>query len=122
MQGVLAHAENGDKLFWEEKFHATNGKARACTQGALLFFLLSFGGGRGGQGIFSFFLASQCVPTTLHSSSQWVPNMFPNLFFIAPHFYPICFGKCCPPFTYIGAPKGMNSILQDRTFYFGEPP
>jgi hypothetical protein len=28
----------------------------------------------------------------------------------------------CPPFTYKGAPKGMNSILQNRTFYFGEPP
>jgi len=24
-------------LFWEEKFHAANGKAQACAQGALLF-------------------------------------------------------------------------------------
>jgi hypothetical protein len=24
----------------------------------------------------------------------------------------------CPPFTYKGAPKAMNSILQNRTFYF----
>jgi hypothetical protein len=36
---VLAEAKNGDKLFWEEKFHAANGKAQACTQGALLFLL-----------------------------------------------------------------------------------
>jgi hypothetical protein len=35
---VLAQAKNGDELFWEEKFHAANGKAQACTQGALLFF------------------------------------------------------------------------------------
>jgi hypothetical protein len=42
--------------------------------------------------------------------------------FIAPHFYPICFGKCCPLFTYIGAPKGMNTLFQNRTFYSEEPP
>jgi hypothetical protein len=44
LQGVLAQAKNGDELFWEEKFHAANGKARACTHGALLFILLSFAG------------------------------------------------------------------------------
>jgi hypothetical protein len=53
LQGVLAEAKNADELFWEEKFHAANGKARACTQGALLFFLLSFGAG--GQGFFFIF-------------------------------------------------------------------
>jgi hypothetical protein len=37
LQGVLlAQAKKGDELFWEEKFHAANGKAQACTQGALL--------------------------------------------------------------------------------------
>jgi hypothetical protein len=41
------------------------------------------------------------------------------MFSIAPHFHPICFGKCCPPFNYIGGPKGRNSILQNRSFYFG---
>ncbi len=51
-----------------------------------------------------------------------VPNVFPNMFFIVPHFYPICFGKCCPLFTYIGGPKGRNSMLQSRSFYFGQPP
>jgi hypothetical protein len=43
LQGVLSQAKNGDQVFWEEKFHAANGKAQACTQGALLFFLLCFG-------------------------------------------------------------------------------
>jgi hypothetical protein len=42
-------AKNGDELFWEEKFHAANGKAQVCTQGALHFFLLSLGRG-GGRG------------------------------------------------------------------------
>jgi hypothetical protein len=38
LQTVLAWAQKGDELFWEEKFHAANGKAQACTQGALLFY------------------------------------------------------------------------------------
>ncbi len=37
---------------------------------------------------------------------------------IALHFYPICFGKCCPPITYLCGPKGRNSILQNSTFHF----
>jgi len=28
-----------------------------------------------------------------------VSDMFPKMFPLAPHFYPICFGKCCPSFT-----------------------
>jgi hypothetical protein len=44
--GVLVQAKNGDELFWEEKFHAANGKAQACNQGALgFFFLFKFWGG-----------------------------------------------------------------------------
>jgi hypothetical protein len=44
-------AKNGDKLFWEEKFHAAaNGKAQAHTECALHFFLLSLGGGGGFRG------------------------------------------------------------------------
>jgi hypothetical protein len=35
-----------------------------------------------------------------------VPNIFPNMSSTTPHFYPICFGKCCPPFTYITWAKG----------------
>jgi hypothetical protein len=30
-------AKNGDELFWEEKFHAVNGKAQTHTKGALHF-------------------------------------------------------------------------------------
>jgi hypothetical protein len=87
LQGALAHAKNGDEAFWEEKFHAANGKAQACTQGALLFFLLRFGvGGMGGRDFFSFFPASQCVRTMFLSGSQWVPNIFPNIFSIPLHF------------------------------------
>ncbi len=83
MQRVLAQAKNGDELFWEEKFHAPNGKPQACTQGALLFFLLSLGEwGWEGEGFsFSFSPRSQCFPIMCPLSSQWVPNMFPNMFF-----------------------------------------
>jgi hypothetical protein len=42
---------------------------------------------------FSFFSGSQCVLTMFPLSSHQVPNMFPNMFHIATHFYPICFGK-----------------------------
>jgi hypothetical protein len=37
----------------------------------------------------------------------------------------ICWYKpisCCPPFNYIGGPKGRSNILHNRTFYFGQPP
>jgi len=37
----IAEGKNSDELFWEEKFHAANGKAQAYTQGALHFSLLS---------------------------------------------------------------------------------
>jgi hypothetical protein len=28
---VIAQAKNGDKLYWEEKFHVANGKVHACS-------------------------------------------------------------------------------------------
>jgi hypothetical protein len=52
--------------------------------------------------------------------SHYVP-LSSQCVLIEPHFYPRCFGRSCPPFTYVGGPKGKNSILQNRTFYFGEP-
>jgi hypothetical protein len=55
LQGVLTQAKNGDELFCK-KFHAANGKAQTCSQGALISFLL-----RGGGDL----------------SSQWVPIRFP---------------------------------------------
>jgi len=33
-------------------------------------------------------------------------HMFPKKFQITPHFYPICFGKCCPPHLYKWAKGG----------------
>jgi hypothetical protein len=63
-EGYIAQAKNGGELFWEEKFHAANGKAQAHTQGALHFFLLSLGGGLE-EDIFQF---------------SWVPTMFPSRF------------------------------------------
>jgi len=87
LQGALAHAKNGDEAFWEEKFHAANGKAQARTQGACFFSFYVLGwGGLGGRDVFSFFPASQCVGTMFLSSSQWVPNIFPNIFSIPLHF------------------------------------
>jgi hypothetical protein len=69
LQGVLAQAKNGDELFWEEKFHAANGKARACTQNALLFILLILGGGKG------FFFHFSLVPNAFPLNLQWVLGM-----------------------------------------------
>jgi hypothetical protein len=53
------------------------------------FFSFYVLGWRGEESFFSFFLASQCVCTMFLSSSQWVPNIFPNIFSIPLHFYPI---------------------------------
>jgi hypothetical protein len=43
----ISPTKNGDKLYWEKKFHAINGKAQTCIQGALFFFLLSLVEGEG---------------------------------------------------------------------------
>jgi hypothetical protein len=89
----------------------------------LVFFPFKFFWGWG-RIFFHFSLVLMCshyVPFKFPMGSQYVPQV-PNLFSIACHFHPICFGKCCPRFTYIGGPKGRNSILHNRTLYFGEPP
>jgi hypothetical protein len=46
LQGVLAQAKNGDKLFWEEKFYAANGKAPSMHSRFLAFFFSLEGGWR----------------------------------------------------------------------------
>jgi len=88
----------------------------------LAFFPFKLGGE---EVFFSFSPGSQCVPIMFSLSSQYVlqvPNVFPNMFSIVSHFYPMCFDKCCPPFTYIAGPKGQKPILQNRSIYFGKPP
>jgi hypothetical protein len=55
-------------FFWEEKFHAANGKAQAHTECALHFFLLNLGGGGFKGGYFSVFPGSHYVDhTTIRS-------------------------------------------------------
>jgi hypothetical protein len=108
LQGVLVEAKNGDKLYRKKKLHAANGKAQIA-------FMVPWGGGGAGAGNFVHF---SLVPNVFPLSSQWVltcsqyvpqiRNVFLNIFSIAPHFYPICFGTCSPLFTYIGGPKGRN--------------
>jgi len=68
LQGALAHAKNGDEVFWKEKFHAANGKAQTCTQGALFFFLLCFGVG---GGIFFFFHFSQLPNVFVYNTNRF---------------------------------------------------
>jgi hypothetical protein len=111
--GVLAQAKNGGELFCEISCNQWEGPSMHSR--CLAFFLFKFCEGR-------IFFHFSMVPTMFPLSSHEVRNMFLNVFSIAPHFYPICFGKCCPPFTYIGGPKGTNCILQNITFYFVEPP
>jgi hypothetical protein len=118
LQGALAHAKNGDEVFWEEKFHATNGKAQTCIQGVLLFFLLCFVGGE------IFFFNFYRLPNVFALCSFQVPNGFP---IFSATFSPylltfICLGKWCPLFTYIGGPKGRNCTVQNRAFCFRESP
>jgi hypothetical protein len=72
-------AKNGDKLFWEEKFHATNGKAQAHTECALHFFLLSLGGGAFRGGYFLVFLGSHYVDH-LTIRSFWLAKNGDKLF------------------------------------------
>jgi hypothetical protein len=53
--GVLAQAKNGDEQFWNIEISCSQWEASACTQSALILFLLSLGGGGGGVGLFLIF-------------------------------------------------------------------
>ncbi len=117
-QGVLA--QNSDKLFGKRNFMQPMGRPKQALQGwgALLFFLFSFGEGRI---FFHFSLVPMCshyVPFKFPMGSHQVSNVFPNMFSIAPDFYPMCLGRCCPPFTYIGGQKGRTSILLKENLLF----
>jgi hypothetical protein len=83
----------------------------------LTHFPFMFWGLGGGEDQFVFFLGSQCVPTMFTLSSQWVPQ---HVLHSTSLFISYALANCCPPFTSTGGPKGRNSILQNRTFYFAE--
>ncbi len=78
--------------------------------------------------IFPWFpMCSHYVPFECLLGSLYVPhipNVFPNMFSIAPHFYPICFGKFCPPFTYIYRRANAKELYfsKQNFLYFGETP
>jgi len=84
------------------------GRSSARPQGSLIFFILGWVGlgWGGGEDFFPFSL----VPNVFLSCSHHVLPMLLNMS-IEPHFYPICFGKCCLPLAYIHGPKGMNNSL-----------
>jgi hypothetical protein len=63
------------RTLWEEKFHAANGKAQACTQGALHFFPFKVWVGEG-----FFFLKIPWFPKRSH----YVPFKFP----LGSHYVP----------------------------------
>jgi len=83
----------------------------------------------GAGGIFHFPFVANVFPLCSHQVFNeftigsvmliHAPNMFPSVFPITPHFYPICFGKYCHPFPCIGGPKEKNfQILQNRIIKF----
>jgi len=113
IMGVLAQVANRNFLQPIE--------GSACTQSALIFFLLSFGLWVGGGEFFSLFLFPM--------GSHQVLNMFPRfsmdsprVFPIAPHFNPICFAQNPLLLTYIVGPKGKAIHLATESFILGEPP
>jgi hypothetical protein len=70
---VFRISHSGSKWWWTLlgiEISCSQWKAQACTQGALLLFLLNFGRkGRGGENFYSFFFGSQCVPQHVQCSS-----------------------------------------------------
>ncbi len=85
-------------------------RSSACAQGAPIFFLLSLGGEEGFFYHFpSFLICSFQVHNRFSSRSQIVPpcsTYVPWNVLITPFIYPICFGKCCAPLSYIDRAKG----------------
>ncbi len=75
------------------------GRPRHALKVACFFHFKVGGEGSGGwvEGFFFIFplfpMCSLYVPFMFPMGSHQVLNMFPNMFSIAPHFYPICFGK-----------------------------
>jgi hypothetical protein len=88
---IPSHAKHGDIFIF---FMPANGKAQANTQ-SLFFFIFPW-----------FPLRSICVPQHILHSISLLCHMLWQM---------LTFHLC------LGGPKGRNSILQNRTFYFGEP-
>ncbi len=121
----LGRDKNSGSQFQDQNFHATNEKLCDGVKGLPFFFPLWVGGLVGtARG----FVSKLCLVWRVDCSlSTWtedfpckilffggggaaggvkaisfqVSDMFPKMFPLAPHFYPVCFGKCCPSFTYI---------------------
>ncbi len=77
----------------------------ACAQAALIFFRW----GCSGRGRFFSF-----VPNVFPSISPCVPHVLAIYSPTSSHsikFYPICFGKRCPPLTYINQPNNITLLL-----------
>ncbi len=86
----------------------------------LVFFSFMFWGGEREEIFFFIFLDFPMCSHYVPFKFPMGPNIFPN---ISPYLFTfICLGKWCPPFTYIGGPKGRNYTVQNRAFCFGESP
>jgi hypothetical protein len=62
-------------------------------------------------------MCSHYIPFKFPMGSHQVSNVFLNMFSIAPHFYPMCLGRC-PPFTYIGGQKGEELYTSKENLLF----
>ncbi len=122
--GVLVKAENGDKQFWELKFHATNGKVQPALK-VPCYFLWSYGageawGGEGEEDLF-FFLCSQKVPnvfpkgvpnSTLLESLMFCPKSSPS------HLYMWAKGEA----LYLSIGSSILGRLHSFNFFFRDGP
>jgi hypothetical protein len=114
MGGVIARVKNDDKQFWNIEISCSQWEGSACTENALIFFLLSFGEGGRGEG---FLFILHLFPTC----SFQVPNMFHRFSMcwarvcaIAPHFSPICFAQSPPLLTNKAGPREDASIFPEN--------
>ncbi len=73
------------KLFWEEKFHAPNGKAPKHTLKVPCFFFFSLLSLVSGKDSFHFSLVPNvCVLTMFSMGSHHIPNTFPKFSMSSP--------------------------------------
>jgi hypothetical protein len=111
------------KSFGKRNFMQPMGRPKPAFKVPCYFFLSCFGG-RGERERERFFCHFSCLPNV---RSLQVPMMFPNFAMFSQHVFhstsllsQYALEKWCPPFTYIGGPKGRNYILENAAFCFGE--